>query len=468
MHAQITVDGQNVTKIEVSGFANAHTSTPSGLDSTSGPAAFTAEHVRVDVQANQTVPFHVDFQLHVSAPLQRSCTQGQFLFGDVGTVVSEGAGCGRNFPDSDVGSEDGTLVPGPDAFDARLTTGSVHKVSAGAGQRSATTSYSITVTLQAPCTIVGTEGDDDGFDNPSLKGTGGADVICGLGGEDVIEGLDGDDTIEGGEGCLRALGGQGDDVIIGGIGPGDTSCHAVFTLEGRPDDDVITLNADQVGGLYGEGGADTITGGPNVDVIAGGGGGDVIVGGPGNDTIDGDNFPDDTSTGPPGIDTISGDAGKDDIDGGGARDDIDGGPDPDELDGGPGNFDDHIVGGDTHGAAFARLGADDIIDGGPGADHIEGALGGDQVEGGGGDDIIEGEGGRDQLQGGPGDDGITGGALADVYLGGGDNDTFFARDDVRDTLNGGPGAEDEAFVDRSDILHSIETIHLPPTARALR
>ncbi len=77
-----------------------------------------------------------------------------------------------------------------------------------------------------------------------------------------------------------------------------------------------TKNADEIDcsdsltrrDIYGNGGADTITGSPYDDFIAGGGGNDTIFGGDGNDAIDG-GAKDDDIYGGPGDDIIFGGVG---------------------------------------------------------------------------------------------------------------------------------------------------------------
>jgi Ca2+-binding RTX toxin-like protein len=56
--------------------------------------------------------------------------------------------------------------------------------------------------------------------------------------------------------------------------------------------------------------------------------------------------------------------------------------------------------------------------------------------------------------GAAGNDTVNGGGGRDVLLGGAGRDTLLARDGVRDTGNGGPGA-DRARADRADALKSI-------------
>lgn len=106
----------------------------------------------------------------------------------------------------------------------------------------------------------------------------------------------------------------------------------------------------------------------------------------------------------------------------------------------------------------------DVIRGTPGRDVICGRGGNDRIYGGGGHDLLVGGGGNDKLYGQAGRDGIAGGAGADVLNGGGaddelaggsGSDTFYARDGVRDRLNGGTG-RDRARADRADVRRSIE------------
>jgi Ca2+-binding RTX toxin-like protein len=68
------------------------------------------------------------------------------------------------------------------------------------------------VTINPPCTIVGTPG------NNHLKATSGNDVVCGDSGKDVINGRGGDDLVYGGTGKDTLSGGTGKDHCDGGKG----------------------------------------------------------------------------------------------------------------------------------------------------------------------------------------------------------------------------------------------------------
>ena len=98
---------------------------------------------------------------------------------------------------------------------------------------------------------------------------------------------------------------------------------------------------------------------------------------------------------------------------------------------------------------------DDVICGRGGNDVIHGRGGNDLLVGGAGNDRIYGGPGQDLLVGGAGSDLLNGGGGRDTLLGSGGADTLYARDGVRDVVNGGFG-RDRARVDRVDVRRSIE------------
>lgn len=116
------------------------------------------------------------------------------------------------------------------------------------------------ITINPPCTIVGTTG------NNHLVGTAGNDVICGDAGKDVISGGGGDDLVYGGSGKDEINGGKGKDVLTGGKGK-----DALNGGKGK----------DQ---LIGGKGKDVLNGGTGKDALAGGTGKDHCDGGKGHDT----------------------------------------------------------------------------------------------------------------------------------------------------------------------------------------
>jgi len=126
------------------------------------------------------------------------------------------------------------------------------------------------------CTI----GDPDATTTQRLRGTAGADVICGGAGNDVINANGGADLVLAGGGADNIRGGVGNDTLNGGAG----------------DDNV-----------RGEHGSDTINGDDGKDNLIGGAGNDSLNGGDGDDNISGVQGTD-TIDGGPGTDTCSGES----------------------------------------------------------------------------------------------------------------------------------------------------------------
>jgi hypothetical protein len=195
----------------------------------------------------------------------------------------------------------------------------------------------------AAAILLGGTGNDKIFGgaNPDIiDGEAGDDALIGEAGDDVIEGGEGDDVI----GAATQLGDvsesyhPGADTMTGGPGF-DTVAYAnrfigvagsvkvtfdATANDGRPDekddvgDDVEAVQGtnqadtliadDQPRALHGNGGADTITGGPMADTLTGGDGIDVIDGAAGDDSIDGKGDAD-KLTGGAGKDTLLGDGG---------------------------------------------------------------------------------------------------------------------------------------------------------------
>jgi RTX calcium-binding nonapeptide repeat (4 copies)/WD40-like Beta Propeller Repeat len=90
--------------------------------------------------------------------------------------------------------------------------------------------------------VVGTPGND-----PNLRGTPGADLICGLGGNDVIYGLGGNDVIYGGPGTDTIHAGAGADNIHAKDGRKDLADGGPGTDQGSSDpvlDDVRQVEVD--------------------------------------------------------------------------------------------------------------------------------------------------------------------------------------------------------------------------------
>ena len=92
------------------------------------------------------------------------------------------------------------------------------------------------------------------------------------------------------------------------------------------------------------------------------------------------------------------------------------------------------------------------------AETITGSKANDVLVGRGGNDVLYGRGGNDVLRGGTGNDRLYGGPGKDVLAGEVGNDRLYARDGVRETVNGGPGF-DEAWLDRLDVARNVERVH---------
>lgn len=97
----------------------------------------------------------------------------------------------------------------------------------------------------------------------------------------------------------------------------------------------------------------------------------------------------------------------------------------------------------------------DVICGRGGNDRIYGGAGHDLILGGPGNDKIYGQAGRDHVRGEAGTDLLDGGASDDTVAGGTQADTIYARDGIRDTVNGGTG-KDRGRLDRADRRASVE------------
>ena len=117
--------------------------------------------------------------------------------------------------------------------------------------------------------------------------------------------------------------------------------------------------------------------------------------------------------------------------------------------------DDVIVGTKKHDVICA-LGGDDKIKTGKGFDVVDTGDGNDQAAGGKKADVLLGLAGNDRLAGGPGADKIGGGEGTDRMNGGKHNDTLAAKDDARDTVNGGPGKRNRAKTDGDDEVKKVQ------------
>jgi hypothetical protein len=177
----------------------------------------------------------------------------------------------------------------------------------------------------------------------------------------------------------------------GAAGEGDNVVGQVTGLRGGSGDDRLEA-FPTARGLFGEGGADTLVGGPESDTLAGGDGDDQLLAGPGDDYL----------SGGAGADVLSGGGGLDEVSYGGEEplrlsigdgpndgasgegDDIRG--DVEGLTGGRGE--DVLVGDDDPNRLIA-YGGHDVLRGEGGSDHLIGWNDGDELDAGSGRDRVE-------------------------------------------------------------------------------
>ncbi|MEZ5901262.1 MAG: calcium-binding protein [Hyphomicrobiaceae bacterium] len=139
--------------------------------------------------------------------------------------------------------------------------------------------------------INGTNGD-----NPSMSGTGGANIIRGLSGNDIVTASGGNDVIDGGAGTdevdYNSMSGR---VVVNldtsSALKSDGTTDSLYNIESvsaTAYNDVLHGNSG-ANTLKGRGGSDTIKGWGGNDTLYGGDGNDLLVGGTGNDTLTGGN-----------------------------------------------------------------------------------------------------------------------------------------------------------------------------------
>ena len=99
----------------------------------------------------------------------------------------------------------------------------------------------------------------------------------------------------------------------------------------------------------------------------------------------------------------------------------------------------------------------DVLIGTPRKDVICGLGGNDTLIGKGGADVLIGGPGRDIASGRAGKDRIVGGAGADRILGGAGSDAIYARDGIKDRVDGGPGLDRARFDRAKDVRRHVES-----------
>ncbi|MBM79461.1 MAG: hypothetical protein CMJ78_02560 [Planctomycetaceae bacterium] len=344
--------------------------------------------------------------------------------------------------------------------------------------------------------------------NDTLRGGARSDSIEGGTGADRIVGNTGDDILSGGLGADLLFGGSGDDILIGGFGND--------VLNGQFGTDVLTESADidmtltngqlaalgvdsfsnielgqLTGGasanvidasqstipvlLFGQGGADILSGGGLNDTIKGGDGNDRLEGNGGNDDLDGE-AGNDELLGGPDDDVLRGSDGLDVINGQSGTDEV-----SEELDGnltltdaqlsGRGNDTlsnierGRLVGGPSSNVLDATGFSQPVtLIGRGGNDTLRGTNASDTIDGGAGRDLLNGRGGDDQLFGGSNNDTLQGGTGDDELDGGRDDDFINGNggvDVVTSSRTGNFSVTDLSLIgDGNDTLEKIEAARL--------
>jgi Ca2+-binding RTX toxin-like protein len=337
--------------------------------------------------------------------------------------------------------------------------------------------------------VVGTNGDDNDIDRPSLLGTSE---------DDLLQGLRGDDVLLGGGGNDRLDGGPGRDVLTGGD---DSDVYLI--ADGRLDQETIVEQAGERAGLAdaiqitgafatASGGAvrlgafssfdnverliiDASTGPVQFRAVSAGNATvnlDFLVdddtlsriaavqGGAHDDSITINLHPTSPVTG--GSIRVNGGLGDDiitvlangltyDANGGAGNDTISiiGGPDTEGVSAIGGSGNDTIVG--SQGADLLSGGTDeDQLFGSDGDDRLSGGDGSDNLSGETGNDLLRGDRGDDTLDGGAGNDRLDGGDGAD-QLSGGTGDDLYIVTDGQDTIIEGPAGSPGLIITDQEI-----------------
>jgi Ca2+-binding RTX toxin-like protein len=355
-----------------------------GTSVSEGNSGTTLALVGVSLSAPSALPVTVSYATADDSSTSHPATAGGDYLATSGTLSFSPGETFKTIPISVYGD---TTYEYDETFQVRLS----QPINATLSNTAAT----VTIQNDDPFIQLPTEGAD------SLTGTEGNDTINALGGNDTVYGLGGNDSLLGGSGSDIIYGGSGADTLQG-ASFGDSFMDIDTLYGGDGDDFFVTLSGGlsrnisygEAGNdtIYGNGGADTLSGGSGNDQIYGYAGSDYILGGDGNDTIDGHTRESGVSFGTNDVDTIDGGAG-----------------------------DDYI---NHNGGASS-------ISGGSGNDTIYGNVQSDIIYGGSGNDQIKGYGGVDFLVGGAGVDTLTGGSGLDIFsFGLGDSGVGIGNSDI--------------------------------------
>lgn len=375
-----------------------------------------------------------------------------------------------------------SIAPSPGGTHVRITETALPTVTPSTG-------CSMVTSKQVDCIgadveeVIAILGDDDdrlsvninlrgtisgGDDNDELDGGPFADTLVGNPGNDILDGNDGPDRLT--DGMPSFFGTGGSDTFNGGAGDDDLD-GGVIGPPGSPQ------GGEGGDTLSGDGGIDTAdysrrTTGVTITEGAGandGGTGEgdnlvdaeIILTGTGADSVTGAGGPNEIRTGG-GSDSLVGGAGADELDAGSGDDTLDGGTGSDSLSGGPGT--------DTasYATRIARVTVtlDDAKDDGEDGELDDVGSDVENVDGGFVGDTLVGDGGANTLRGNGGGDTLTGGGGADVLDGGEGDDAVFARDDAKDTIACGVGADSVVADANDEVAADCETVDRPATAPA--
>ncbi len=230
----------------------------------------------------------------------------------------------------------------------------------------------------------------------TIDGLGGNDTICAGSGNDVVDGGGGDDDLRGE---------TGSDTVSFGSSPAGVTVDLVQGTATGNGTDTVTSFANVEGGpfndtIFGNGGANILSGLAGKDTINGFGGPDEILGGSGSDRLFGGKG-DDVLRGGNGWDRLFGGHGNDDLLGESGVDTADYGGAPSAV------VADLWKGTATGGHGSDKLDSVENVAGSKHGDTLRGDGKANKLLGRAGNDVILGRGGNDVLSGGAGTNTVT-------------------------------------------------------------
>jgi uncharacterized delta-60 repeat protein len=287
---------------------------------------------------------------------------------------------------------------------------------------------------------------------------GGASQAVQLTGGDLsITGTSGNDTITvspSGSNLIATLNGVSKTFA--------TSSVKSISISGLAGNDSITVSSSIAIPTSADGGdgSDTITTGGGNDFLFGGAGNDTLRGQDGNDTFFGYDG-DDQLEGGNGNDLMHGGAGNDKMFGQAGNDTMDGGLGADLFQGSGGiDLADYSARTDNLTISLDNVANDGAAGEGDSVqadvENIDGGSGNDKITANFLDNTINGNAGNDSIFGSSGNDSITGGPGADQLFGQDGNDTIQAKDDTRDSIDGGAGTDTAIRDVGLDLVSNVE------------